>query len=164
MKFQRINFYPTNFAQVDGFLLRSSQPSREELHYIKQQQLLTDIVNLSNNCPKKALEQEKLAAKELGINYFEIPSVTDKPTQKNIELFLGKTIQLKKNPNAKMLVHCNAGVDRTGTYVVFYQLFNKLKSFKEAIEEMKEMGHYPEFHKGLLEEISKIAKNMRLIK
>ncbi len=162
-KFQRTNFYPANFAKVDDFLMRSSQPSREELFYIKEKELLTDVINLSNDSPALALKQEESAIKELGLLYDKIPSETDKPLQKNIELFLDKTIQAKQRPNAKMLVHCNAGVDRTGTYVVFYQLFNKLKTLNEAIDEMIKMGHWPEVHKGLIDNIRLIAKNMRFV-
>ena len=163
-KFQRTNFYPSNFARVDDFLLRSSHPSPEELRYLKNQEMLTDVVNLSDNAPNMALLQEEQALKELGINLHKIPSNTDKPAQENIELFLEKTVKLKKKPNSKMLVHCNAGVDRTGTFVLFYQLFNKLKSFDDAIKEMLKMGHCPEFHPRLLGEIKILAKKMQFIK
>jgi len=159
----RISLYPSNFYKVDNYLMRSSQPSDYELEYLKRKEKLTDIFNVSDNSPKLSKEIEISAAKELGINYHEIPTRTENPLQKNIEKFLNAVKKLKENPKSKILVHCNAGVDRTGTYIVFYQLVNKIKPYTEAIQEMITKGHNTEDIPQLLPKIKKIATNMKFI-
>ena len=154
---------PINFAKVDNILYRSSQPNENELRYLKDNFKITDIINLSNNSPKRATENEKSLAKLLNINYESIPSATDLPAWEKIKMFVNRVNELKKIPESKVLVHCNAGIDRTGTYVLFYQLMNKLKTYNDAVKEMISMGHIPEFHPKLLPRIKEIAIKNKLL-
>lgn len=154
---------PLNFAQVDDILYRSAMPVGKEIKYLKDNYQITDVFNLSNNAPPIALTQEIKTTKELGINYHSIPSETDKPVWEKIQFFVNSINDLKSKGGKKALVHCNAGVDRTGTYVLFYQLMNKLKSYEEAVKEMIKMGHYQEDVPKLMGRIKDIALKMKLI-
>lgn len=156
--------YPMNFAKVDETLYRSSQPNVIEIKYMKSELGLTDIFNLSDNSPKTATEAEIKTAKNLGINYHSIPSRTESPIWEKIKSFVDSVNMLKSQNNKKVLAHCNAGVDRTGTYVLFYQLINRLKTYDEAVKEMIEMGHNPKDLPKLLPRIQEIAKKMKFIK
>ena len=125
---------------------------------------LTDIFNLSDNSPKIATLTEIETAKNLGINYHTIPSRTESPIWEKIKGFVDSVNALKTSGNKKALAHCNAGVDRTGTYVLFYQLINKLKNYDEAVKEMLKMGHDPISLPNLLPRIKEIAIKMKFIK
>ena len=155
--------YPWNFAKVDETLYRSSQPNPWEIEFMKKKIGLTDIFNVSDNTPVISKENELLAVKRLGIKYHAIPTRTENPVWENINKFTDSVNKLKKT-NAKVLVHCNAGVDRTGTYVLFYQLINGLKNFKDGVEEMLRMGHNPQDVPQLLPRIKEIAKKMKFIR
>ena len=152
-----------NFAKVDDTLYRSSQPNEFEIQHMKKQINLTDIFNVSDNSPAVATGNEMLTTERLGINYHSIPSRTEKPVWEKIKGFVDSVNNLKKN-NAKVLVHCNAGVDRTGTYVLFYQLINGLKNYKDAVEEMIKMGHSPKDIPELIPRIKEIATKMKFIR
>ena len=153
-----------NFAVVDDVLCRSSQPNEFEIQFMKRNIGLTDIFNISDNSPKLATLKEIETAKNCGINYHTIPSRTELPVWEKIKGFVDNVNLLKTQGNKKVLVHCNAGVDRTGTYVLFYQLINKLKSFDEAVKEMLRMGHDPVSLPDLMPRIKEIAKRMKFIK
>ena len=155
--------FPTNFSQVDDILYRSAQPNEFEIDYMKKEIGLTDIFNVSDNSPVEATKKEITTAKSLGIKYHAIPTRTDNPIWENIKQFVDKVNSLKTVNRAKVLLHCNAGVDRTGTYTLFYQLINKLKSYTEAVQEMIAKGHIPKDIPKLLPKIEEYAKKAKLI-
>ena len=154
---------PMNFYKVDEILYRSSQPNEQELYFLKDKYNITDIFNVSDNPPTVPALKEIETAKKLNINYKAIPSSTDKPVWDKIKTFVDNVNALKSQNGRKALVHCNAGVDRTGTYVVFYQLINKLKTFDGTIKEMIEAGHTPELIPKLIPRIKEIAIANKLI-
>jgi protein tyrosine phosphatase (PTP) superfamily phosphohydrolase (DUF442 family) len=60
------------------------------------------------------------------------------PVQPNVDAFL----KLMKDPaNYPVLVHCFAGVHRTGAYCAIYRMENEGWTNEQAMDEMKAMGY-----------------------
>ena len=148
--------------KVDHFLMRSAQIQPEELKFLVDQEGLTDVINLKTHFENSLNYNEKDVTKSLELNYIEIPTVTRNPKIEKIVHFLDITDELKKQNDKKALVHCKAGADRTGMYVLFYELKNKIKNFNEATEEMLQMGHHKKIYPDLIEKIAEIAKKLNL--
>lgn len=155
--------YPSRFAKVDEVLMRSSQPSVDEIVFLKDKENLTDIFNVSNTAPIRATMEETAIAKKLNINYHAIPSMTREPDETKLKFFVDSVNKLKEKGDSKVLLHCNAGVDRTGTYTLFYQILNKMKNYNDAVAEMVKMGHFPEDIPELIPKIKTLLQKMKLV-
>jgi protein tyrosine/serine phosphatase len=55
---------------------------------------------------------------------------------------------LRDNPDRKIFVHCNTGIDRTGMMVAAYRMAEEKWTADEAMKEMKAFG-FSRFH-GLI--------------
>lgn len=100
--------------QVSKDLYRSPQPDFEDLLRLKAQGIRS-LVNLR----EEATESE-FFAKQSGMNYLHIPVVDwQLPTPDQVEQFLDF---MSTEENRPALIHCAAGVGRTGTFVACYRI------------------------------------------
>ena len=146
--FNTVNFcgQPDNYAIIDNYISRSAQPKQEDFQWLKEQGI-TDIFNFRTMYrPDINFDEEKIV-KACGMNYHNIPSITAKPTEENVDLFFKEVGEVKQR-GGKAHIHCKAGADRTGMYALIYKTLNNIKCRAVNKMEMIKMGHhfikYPE--------------------
>jgi protein tyrosine/serine phosphatase len=138
-----------NFRVVhDGVLYRSAQLSPSGLERVIHDYGIRTVVNFRDVEEGKNPEppdpwEEQLCAK-LGINYHRMPlRVWSEdhgaiPAEENVKKFL----EIMADPNNRpVLVHCFAGIHRTGSYCAIYRMEYQGWSNAEAIDELKALGY-----------------------
>lgn len=133
-----------NFGVVyENTLFRSKAPSKEFLEYLRNIRGLKVIVDFRNpNSLNEGwrIEQEKEWAKELGLKYVSFPVISSR-TFRAANLIK----EMLKEADGSILIHCQAGKDRTGAVVAFLRMQDGW-SYEEAVREMKKYRHNPKKH------------------
>jgi protein tyrosine/serine phosphatase len=109
----------TNFhSVVAGEVYRSSQPSANDIAEFKRQYGIKTIINLrGNNSGRGWYESEIAQAKELDINHIDFKMSADRElTQPQAE----ELVALMRDAPKPLLIHCQAGADRTGLASALY--------------------------------------------
>ena len=144
MKIQQvqINFTgkPNNYATIDKYVSRSAQPQKEDLVWLKENGI-TDIFNFRTMYKPEIDFDEKAEVEKLGMKYHNIPSITSKPTEANVNRFLSE-VEDVISKNGKAHIHCKAGADRTGMYAYIYKSIKNIGTKAQNQVEMILMGHY----------------------
>ena len=119
-----------NFGQMDERLFRGAQPLPEDYQALKDLGVTT-VVDLRND----PTDYEKTEVEKLGMKYVNIPmSGWKSPKDKDLEQFLQL---MNDETNAKVFVHCKAGIHRKGFAGAVY-LFTKYGwDYDKAYREMK---------------------------
>jgi protein tyrosine/serine phosphatase len=108
------NFHPI----VDGKAYRSAQPSPEEIEAYRKTYRIATIINLRGKQTGQAwYDAEVKAAKALGIRHVDFamsPRRILQPAQSQA------LIALMKSAPKPILIHCQAGSDRTGLAAALY--------------------------------------------
>lgn len=106
-------YFTGNFhSVVDGQIYRSAQITPSQLQRYQQQYGIRTIINLRGaNRGSVWYDQEVAAAKDLGITHidFRMSARRILPQEKVVEV-----INLIKNAQKPVLIHCKSGADRTG--------------------------------------------------
>jgi protein tyrosine phosphatase (PTP) superfamily phosphohydrolase (DUF442 family) len=128
------------YQQVSANLFRGGQPSDEGMKRLKENGIKT-IVSL--RCKPTQLAHESRLAKELGITFISIPmGGIHGPNNQKVQKFLG----IVKDPAAQpVFVHCEEGVDRTGTMVALYREDVEKWPAAKAYQEMVKRGFHPAY-------------------
>ena len=140
---------PENYGQVDEFLSRSAQPKKENFIWLKEQGV-TDVFNFRLANEKDVIIDEKELVESLGMKYHKLASITQKPNENNIKIFLTNMADIIKN-GGKAHVHCKAGADRTGMYVFLYKMLNNLGKQDENLNEWMKFGHHKNIFPNLMD-------------
>ena len=126
------------FGEVTPQLFRGAQPSHEGLEFLAKMGVGI-IVNLR---PGEHPDEEAQANK-LGMRYVSIPWHCYHPNDASIAAFL---TLLHENPDKKIFVHCELGIDRTGMSVAAYRISAQGWSAEEAMKEMQAFGFSSSHH------------------
>lgn len=137
-----------NFRVVaDGILYRSGQLTPEGLDRIIQERGIRTVVSLRKNHERSDGWEEAFCA-ERGVRHVRIvPRVWaadeegDIPAEQAVRQFL----EVMDHPeNYPVLVHCFAGVHRTGTMVAIFRMEYQGWTLEQALAEMHHCGFEPE--------------------
>lgn len=121
----------SNFRKVSKILYRSAQPDKQGMKELKKMGIKT-IINL------RSFHSDRDEIGDTGLAYEHMYTKTWHIEEKEIVRFL----QIVSDPNrTPALVHCMQGVDRTGTMCAVYRIVVEGWDKKEAIAEMKAIGH-----------------------
>ncbi len=140
-----------NFHVVrDDVLYRSGQLSLAGLKRLVHDYGIKSVITLrfakvAGQAPPDRDEENFCKAE--GLNYYRLPhlrwwsSVGTIPAEKNVQEFL----RIMNNPaNHPVLIHCFAGMHRTGTFCAVYRMEVEGWTSAEAIREMKHFGYVQE--------------------
>lgn len=135
---QRLRVY-RNFRVVDdGVLYRSAQLSAPQLKRVIDEYGIKTVISLREGGRKKELFPPDYAEERWvlgqGLGYFRIAP----PVWKNADRFLEIMNDPKNHP---VLVHCFAGIHRTGTLCAVWRMESHGWSNDGAIREMKLFGY-----------------------
>lgn len=146
---QRQQAQVRNFRVVRaGTLYRSGQLTETGLRQVLQQRQVRTVVNLREGTDALDLAEEAYCRAH-GVRFVRIPPLSWIGTVGNapIDRGLKRFLDVVRNPaNQPVLIHCQAGIHRTGLYVAFYRMDVEGWSKEEALSEMIALG-YDELHK-----------------
>lgn len=145
-KYQQKQF--RNFKVVkNGVLYRCGQMTPIGLKKIVDEYHIKAIVSLRDSYTNDVLPpdaQEEIFAREYGIKYLRLTpkkwdsAEGDPPILENIRQYL-KLLDNEKN--YPVLVHCFAGIHRTGSYCAIYRMEYEKWTNEKAISELKRLGY-----------------------
>jgi len=124
-----------NFHEVEkNILYRSKQLSPKKLRRYLKQFKIKSIINLrGKNEHAKWWKQEQQVAKELNVNFYNIPMSAKRfPHKKDLRFLL----YLYDNANRPLLIHCRGGADRTGEAAALWILDQQKKHKNEALKQL----------------------------
>ena len=118
-------------AIVAGEAYRSAQPSADEIRAYRDEYHIATIINLRGaSAGRPWYDAEVRTAKDLGIRHVDFPMSARKELTKAQSLAL---IALMRSVPKPVLIHCQAGSDRSGLAAAFY-----LAALAKAGEEKSE--------------------------
>lgn len=126
---------PKRFATVvPGKLYRSGEVSARQLARLRDEYQIERIVCLLN--PDEPVTQaERAAAEELGLEWQNVGLTGDGASDARARQ---KILALLREPNAPpTLVHCAAGVNRTGLAVGLYRIAEQDWTYDQVLDEMR---------------------------
>lgn len=139
------HFVPRHFGVVEeGRIYRSGQISSSLIKETIAKHKIAMIISLSadstNNADKVA---EKQTAAELGIERLVFPLGGSGTGDVNSYANAIAAICRAKKEQKPVLIHCDAGVQRTGGVLAAYQLLVEKKDVASVVEEMRRYGWNP---------------------
>jgi len=132
--------YPRRFEEVvPGRLYRGGQPTPAQLERIAREKGLKTLVNLRHedrwlNDPKCIFERE--FAEKHGLKFVGI-ALTLPPSDEQVRQALDI---LDDEENWPVLVHCSAGIERSGMIVAIYRIERQGWTSPRALDEMLSKG------------------------
>jgi tyrosine-protein phosphatase SIW14 len=144
--------FADKFSYVGYSLYRGPQPHKEAMAYLIDTQQIKRIVNL--RMPNDIWPDEPRLAAGAGIEYFNVPlDPLSAPSKECVEHIL-KLLHVPQ----KTFVHCQHGVDRTGTVVACYKIRFLKISNAAALKEAEDRG-MQDFEISMKEFIKEFDKN-----
>jgi protein tyrosine phosphatase (PTP) superfamily phosphohydrolase (DUF442 family) len=126
------------YLTVSPELYRGGQPSIAGIRQLKEMGIKT-VISLRNNPALTKLESKE--ATKLGLRFVSIPLTgIQKPSNTAIDQFLQIVGDKESQP---VFVHCEFGVDRTGTMVAIYRVATEHWKAQDAYREMVHNGFHP---------------------
>lgn len=120
-----------NFERVSPTLMRGGAPSFQALKELKAAGVKT-VVNLRGD--GGASKKEERAAKEIGLDYYNIPMGYSDPNLAKVSTVLDIMRDPAKQP---VYLHCMHGADRTGMMVGIHRILSDGWQFDKAYSEMR---------------------------
>jgi tyrosine-protein phosphatase SIW14 len=133
----------------DDVLYRSGQMTLDGLKRIGHEYGIRTIISLrdkSHGGPNSADDAEEKYCNQHEINFYRLPprhwegelGNEPAPVEENVRIFRTVMAEPKNYP---VLVHCFAGIHRTGAYCAIYRMEQDHWSNRKAIEEIEASGY-----------------------
>jgi tyrosine-protein phosphatase SIW14 len=134
-----------NFRVVeDGILYRSAQLNLAGLKRIIHDYGIKTVVSLRDGDKANDIEEEKYLSAETAVNFVRIPPRAWWASDGSVpaKIGLAEFRDVMANPaNHPVLVHCFAGIHRTGAFCAVYRMDHDGWTNEDAIQEMKSLGY-----------------------
>lgn len=138
------------FQQVDNYLYRGAKPDKIHMLQLKKMGIDTIVDFTINYVLKTESRKEYKMAKNLGIEYINLPfPAFNNPDKDYLDKFFNIMDDARKN-NKKVYIHCAQGKDRTGLFAAMYKLRYGLDDVNGAIDEMLKIGHNAKSYPNLI--------------
>ncbi len=120
-----------------GVLYRSGQLNRDQLRQAVRDYGLRTVVNFQR--PGPGVEDERALARELGVDFLNLPMTGDGFGQ---EMQFREVLKVCDDPNRRpVLVHCARGTCRTGAAVALYRFERDGWTIDDVSAEMKRQSY-----------------------
>lgn len=132
------NFHPI----TEGEAYRSAQLDRDNLDYYIRKYNIRSIINLrGRNLDKPWYQEEIKVSAEHKIAHYDLSlSAIREPSEENVL----KLIEIFKHAPRPVLIHCQAGADRSGLAAAMWQVVVDKKPKLEAEKQLSILyGHIP---------------------
>ena len=134
--------YDGNVHVVDpGVVLRSAQPTGARLDEIVHRYAVRSVLNLrGDNAGKAWYEEEMRASRADGLAHFDYAISAEHdvtPAQ------MDELLRIVATAPKPLLIHCNAGADRTGLVSALYQVSRGVPPAQAATQLSLHYGHFP---------------------
>lgn len=134
----------------EGVLYRSGQMTSDGFQRMVYDHSIRTVISLrfaGNPKDKPPDFYEEALARSMGLNHFRIPYRSWNPENGTVPADEGVNLFLKvmRDPaNHPVLIHCFAGIHRTGAYCAIYRMEFENWSNEKAMAEMKTYGYVEE--------------------
>lgn len=158
VKFGRHHVLPKRFAVVEpGRLYRSGYCEPGPLtDVIRTHKIRTILTLLSNEPDSTDQQREEAVARREGVQLLRIPMPGDgRGAFADLDAAADAMADRSKQP---MLVHCSAGVNRTGAAYVAYRLKYDGWTFERAMQEAQDHGWSPRSNPELRDHLRAYAR------
>ncbi|MEM0348983.1 MAG: dual specificity protein phosphatase family protein [Candidatus Caldarchaeum sp.] len=145
---------PPNFSMFTENVAASGLPSRRKHIKFLRRMGITAIISLTEQpLPPKLLEN-------MDIKYFHHPLADHQPADPTKILEIVKHLQRLVSSGEKVLVHCLAGLGRTGMVLTAYTMLEKNLDWGTALETVRSIrpGSVEKNQETCLREFEKLAK------
>lgn len=132
------NFHPITHGEA----YRSAQLDRDELEYYIKKYNIKSILNLrgKNQDAPWYMEEKKVSAKHNVQHYDVSLSVSHEPTEDDVR----KLMEIFKHAPRPILIHCQAGADRSGLVAAMWKVIVDKEPKSEAWKQLSILyGHLP---------------------
>jgi protein tyrosine/serine phosphatase len=129
-------------AITHGEAYRSGQLDRDELEYYISTYNIRSIINLRGEHPDELwyIEEKEVSAQHNAKHYDVSLSSTREPYEENIR----QLIDIFKNAPRPVLIHCQAGADRSGLASAMWKVIIDKEPKSEAQKQLSIFfGHFP---------------------
>ncbi len=152
-------FYPKRFGVVcDGKIFRSGRINPVLLEDVFRKNGIRTIISLTGKDEHSGPESE--IAEKLGIKmfYFTLQGSGICSAQEYADVL--KVLDDSSKNNPAVLVHCSAGVNRTGGTIALYRMLIEKKTSTEAYDELLDYGWSPSKNAQLIPHLNSNIKEI----
>lgn len=107
----------TNFLSIKPWLATAGMPTREQIELLPVHKF-RNVINLALDDSPGALENEEQIVESIGLRYFHIPVIWERPIKSDFDQFVSIMQSIE---NEKIFIHCVLNM-RVSIFVYLYRV------------------------------------------